>query len=505
MAKLPGDHLRLLIAGKPWEPADYIERLALVAASDPRVLLRASEIPAADMGLYLRACDVLVFPFERILTSSSVALAMSFGVPVIAPRMGCLPEMVRGYPSIIYEPGSEAGLREALAAAPAVRQLVGAQPTIRPGWRRAFQRSGRGYHADVRGKMKIALYHNLPSGGARRAMVELVKRLVARGHLVDEFCPATADLSFLPLDGVVGRTVVQPLTLRGVMPPPRAVADALSHRRPSAGRPWPAGCRGPGRRRLPSMPGAMTSSSAHDCQLVQNPDVLRHLHTPAVHFCHHGAGNRLLRAGGPQPQGWTERAKWAFYWPRAADLSLGGRRRAVANIRAAGRCWPIRALPPRASTVPMAWRAGCATWAWMARAFAPWICRASPSCCPWARCTRSRAMAFCCARWRCLPVTLRLPLVIAANSGDPAERARLERLARDLGVTLTIRQVLDDAEMLSLYNRAAAFVYTPIMEPWGLAAVEAMACGAPVVAVREGGLRESVQDGVTGLLTPRSR
>lgn len=102
-----------------------------------------------------------------------------------------------------------------------------------------------------------------------------------------------------------------------------------------------------------------------------------------------------------------------------------------------------------------------------------------------------------------LPDVIRPPLVIAANSVEPAERQVIAGLAERLGVDLTIRQVVDDAEMVSLYNRAAAFIYAPIMEPWGLAAVEAMACGAPVVAVREGGVRESVLDGQTGLLADR--
>ena len=51
--------------------------------------------------------------------------------------------------------------------------------------------------------MKIALYHNLPSGGARHAMVEMVKGLVVHGHTVDEYCPQAAAVPFLPLDSVV--------------------------------------------------------------------------------------------------------------------------------------------------------------------------------------------------------------------------------------------------------------------------------------------------------------
>jgi glycosyltransferase involved in cell wall biosynthesis len=43
-------------------------------------------------------------------------------------------------------------------------------------------------------------------------------------------------------------------------------------------------------------------------------------------------------------------------------------------------------------------------------------------------------------------------------------------------------------------------VYTPRLEPFGLAAIDAAACGLPVVAVAEGGVRETVVDELTGFL-----
>jgi glycosyltransferase involved in cell wall biosynthesis len=59
---------------------------------------------------------------------------------------------------------------------------------------------------------------------------------------------------------------------------------------------------------------------------------------------------------------------------------------------------------------------------------------------------------------------------------------------------------IPDKDVVSLLNRAAVLVYAPRLEPFGFAPLEANACGLPVVAVAEGGVRETVTDGINGLL-----
>ena len=76
-------------------------------------------------------------------------------------------------------------------------------------------------------------------------------------------------------------------------------------------------------------------------------------------------------------------------------------------------------------------------------------------------------------------------------------------LAREMGVVLEIKIMVSENELIDLYNRAKIFAYAPYLEPFGLAPLEAMACGTPVVAVKEGGVRETVIDNVTGFLVDR--
>ncbi|MPM77117.1 D-inositol-3-phosphate glycosyltransferase [bioreactor metagenome] len=59
---------------------------------------------------------------------------------------------------------------------------------------------------------------------------------------------------------------------------------------------------------------------------------------------------------------------------------------------------------------------------------------------------------------------------------------------------------VSEAELLDLYSRCKGFICTAMDEDFGMTPVEAMASGKPVVAVNEGGFKETVVDGKTGLL-----
>jgi glycosyltransferase involved in cell wall biosynthesis len=87
-----------------------------------------------------------------------------------------------------------------------------------------------------------------------------------------------------------------------------------------------------------------------------------------------------------------------------------------------------------------------------------------------------------------------LPLRVV---GEGPERARLE--ARAAGAPVTFLGYQSDEEIRDWYRGALATVL-PGEEDFGIVPVEAQACGRPVVALGRGGARETVRDGVTGVL-----
>jgi D-inositol-3-phosphate glycosyltransferase len=103
-------------------------------------------------------------------------------------------------------------------------------------------------------------------------------------------------------------------------------------------------------------------------------------------------------------------------------------------------------------------------------------------------------------------------LVVGADSGNgvneagayTGERARLEALSQALGVAdqVTFLGAIDHAELPLYYSLAEVCAVPSYSESFGLVALEAQACGTPVVASRVGGLAHVVSDGATGFTIP---
>lgn len=112
--KLDHPPARLLIVGQP-ATASIRERLEACRDEDERLYTCLEFITDDQIQIYMNATNVVVLPFQNILTSSTVLLAMSFGKALIVPRLGCIPETLNEQGAFLYDPQAKDGLLEAMA------------------------------------------------------------------------------------------------------------------------------------------------------------------------------------------------------------------------------------------------------------------------------------------------------------------------------------------------------------------------------------------------------
>lgn len=345
--------------------------------------------------------------------------------------------------------------------------------------------------------MRIALFHDLPSGGAKRALHELVKRLAQRHH-IDLYTLATADEQFCDL---------RPWTqARREFP----FAPSRLFRRP-------IGRLNQLRRwhdlallaALSKRIAAAVDARGYDVLLAepsmwtQAPPLLLHAATPSVYHCHEPA--RALYERGLNDR---EQAGWRQAIDRIDPLIALYRRRALRidwQATRAARCVLVNSRFTRDRVSELYGIAGRVLYHGVdVERFRPAVDGARRSgVLSVGALQPAKGFDFVIAGLGHIPPAVRPHLRIVSNYEAPGERERLTRLAAARSVDLAIEVGVHDDVLARRYAGAALFAYAPHREPFGLAPLEAMACATPVVGVAEGGIPESVRHGETGLLVAR--
>jgi glycosyltransferase involved in cell wall biosynthesis len=99
-----------------------------------------------------------------------------------------------------------------------------------------------------------------------------------------------------------------------------------------------------------------------------------------------------------------------------------------------------------------------------------------------------------------IPAVRRPELIWIGNAQDKLYADEVKRLATDLEVKLEIKVAIPDEELFKIISQAAVMLYTSRLEPFGFAPIEANALGTGVVAIAEGGVKETVKEGENGFL-----
>lgn len=90
---------------------------------------------------------------------------------------------------------------------------------------------------------------------------------------------------------------------------------------------------------------------------------------------------------------------------------------------------------------------------------------------------------------------MQVPLLVVGVTNEPAYEAYLHSIA---GPTIRFLGYQSDKTIHSLYQRAHAFIFPSRQEDFGIAPLEALAHGVPVIAYFGGGPKETLKEGITG-------
>lgn len=347
--------------------------------------------------------------------------------------------------------------------------------------------------------MKIAVFHNLPSGGAKRALYGFVKYLTKLGHLIDVFVPSTADENFLPLKEIVNKVNVFPIkrTFGGLIysafqytPPIRMsiclrdlektekkIADIINNK-------------------------DYNIVFSEQDQYTMSPFFLKYIKKPTIYYCQQPSRSHEVILKNISQNINRNYAQWIrsiwhkyfisrvlkiekenasfskyilvnSYFSRESILKSYGLNSFVSYLGVDTKIFKQRDIPKKNFVLSVG------------------------SCGP------AKGFDFIINSLRHINFKKRPKFIIVSNSIDIRWKDYLEQLAIKVGVNLEVRNLIQDNELVSLYNKAKLVLYAPYLEPFGLVPLEAMACGTPVIAVREGGVRESIVHNETGILTER--
>jgi beta-1,4-mannosyltransferase len=111
-ARRPGEVV-LIAAGRPDDTPETAEFVAR-AAAHPAVRLLPGPVADADVQVLMRAADVVALPYRRCLNSGVLALALTFGRPVLLPATAGVADLVAGGAGLVYDPEPDGALAAAV-------------------------------------------------------------------------------------------------------------------------------------------------------------------------------------------------------------------------------------------------------------------------------------------------------------------------------------------------------------------------------------------------------
>lgn len=338
--------------------------------------------------------------------------------------------------------------------------------------------------------MKIAVFHNLPSGGAKRVLYNFVKHLRKSKHIVDVFVPDTADEKFLPLKDIANKVEIFPTikTFKGV------ILSLLRYQLPLLGF----------LEKAQEDIATYVNKSGYDVVLVEqdrytmSPFFLKFVKIPTVYYCQQPFRAQeaiLKKISSPVDNWFIKTGKEMFY---SVISRIDKQNASYSKYLLANSCFSRESILRNYGLNAFVSYLGIDI-----EVFRHLDILKENYVLSVGACRPAKGFDFIIRALSFVSEKIRPKLIIVSNTTALAWEDYLKQLALQKKVEVEIKHSVEDEKLIHFYNQARLFLYAPYLEPFGLAALEAMACGTPVIAVKEGGVRESITHDETGILVER--
>lgn len=354
-------------------------------------------------------------------------------------------------------------------------------------------------------KLKIAVFHNLPSGGAKRSLYTYIQYLTNHGHIVDVYIPETANEEYLPLEEVATQVIkyeVKPSFFREKLYQIFSYVPAII-KRVSVSNVF----------KTQEQIANDLNNSDYDIvyceqdQYTMTPVILKYLTKTNVYYCQQPVRNdKILKKVNDQKEklGFFNNPlirPFANYFVNYVENKDYERDQELAeystNVLANSYFSHESILRQYGKNAYVSY-IGLDT-----NKFQYLNLEREDYVLSVGTCIPPKGYDFLIKSISHIPIEKRPKLIVVGNSSDEGWVSYLKQLADEKVVDLDIKTMISDEDLVRLYNKAKLVVYAPYLEPFGYVPLEAMACGTPVVGVKEGGIKETILHNKTGLLTQR--
>ncbi len=359
---------------------------------------------------------------------------------------------------------------------------------------------------DASRKLKIAVWHNLPSGGGKRALWQHVVGLQRRGHYLESWCPVSAATGYLPFSQICREHALPLVTPKRIRFLNSAADFLLIKARIEAMRAHSRACA------EQIHAGGFDVLLANSCASFAMPAVGRYVEMPKAVYLQEPY-RRFYEA--------LPESFWAAPLPEKFQSVTSLRRLTATTLRLQAARVQMREEIENAKHFDRVLVNSFFSRESLLRAYGveSEVCYLGidtdlfhPTHEPVENYVISLgAVHFHKGADRAIrglaviPPARRPKLVWVGNDAGTSYVAEMKALAKQLGVEFEVKVMVTDAELVSLLSRATALLYASRLEPFGLAPLEANACGTPVIAIAEGGVRESIAPGENGWLVADAR